>query len=144
MADPALRAHLSETHLRNGHPGPPHDTRCGSSGVPAPCEAKLLDALSPDWKLHHRIAYGPRGGSAYWVDLVLAAPAHIAVEIDGHSHRQTKWKAIDRRKEEFLLSRGFRVIRIPNENVEHALEGVVAFITAVVARPAADQTARPW
>jgi len=42
------------------------------------------------------------------------------------------------------MSCGFRVIRIPNEHVEHDLGAVVGFISAVAARLAADQTARPW
>jgi very-short-patch-repair endonuclease len=77
------------------------------------------------------------------VDLVLST-ACVAVEIDGGSHRYSAQKARDRERDGFLMSRGLRVIRIPNENVLNNLEGVVAFILAVASRPAADQTAQPW
>jgi very-short-patch-repair endonuclease len=42
------------------------------------------------------------------------------------------------------MSRGFRVIRVSNEEVQTNLEDVVAFILAVAARPAAAQEATPW
>jgi very-short-patch-repair endonuclease len=117
----------------------------GETTTPTPCEALLLDALPTGWLLHHRIARDTRRDAANLIEIDLALlAARVAVEVDGRSHRLTAQKAIDRRKEEFYLSRGFRVIRIPNENVEHALDAVVAFITAVAARPAAEQTARPW
>jgi hypothetical protein len=142
MADPAARALIAETHRRNGH-RPPPGPRVGSGGVPAPCEALLLAALPSVWKLHHRIAYGTGVGAAYFVDVALPA-ARVAIEVDGPSHRKTAQKARDRAKEESLLSRGFRVIRIPNENVEHVLDAVVSFIIAVAGRPATEQVARPW
>jgi very-short-patch-repair endonuclease len=116
-----------------------------ANGVPAPMEARLLAAMPADWLLHHRLDRGIGGGatSVVVIDLSLLA-ARVAVEIDGRSHCLTAQKARDREKEEFLLARGFRVIRVSNEQVRTSLEPTVAFITAVAARPAADQTARPW
>ena len=81
--------------------------------------------------------------SAWVIDLVLPA-VRLAVEVDGPSHRKTAQKAIDRAKEEFLMSRAFRAIRVSNEQVLNDLEAVVAFITRVASRPAAVQTARPF
>jgi very-short-patch-repair endonuclease len=104
-------------------------------------EARLLEALPSDWVLHHRV---PRPeGSRYEIDLALA-DIQLAVEIDGLSHRYTTQKAIDRRRGDFLMSRGWRVIRITNEEVRTDLEAVVAFITTVAARPASQQEAAPW
>src|SRR5260370_393732 len=53
-------------------------------------------------------------------------------------------KILDRAKENFLMSRGWRVIRIGNDEVQTNLEGVVAFILAVAARPAAVRKVRPF
>jgi hypothetical protein len=125
--DPAERIKQSEKLKRDGH-RPPPGSGCGSNGVPAPMEARLLAAMPADWLLHHRLDRGIGGGatSLVVIDLSLLA-ARVAVEIDGRSHCLTAQKARDREKEEFLLARGFRVIRVSNEQVRTSLEPTVAF-----------------
>jgi very-short-patch-repair endonuclease len=133
FADPAARAKQSENHKRLGLRVSPDSHY---SGKPTEAETRLAAALLADWLLHHWIG-------KHEVDLVLPS-VRLCVEVDGNSHRKTAQKARDRRKEEFLLSRGQRVIRVSNEEVQTNLDGVVAFITAVAARPAAEHVARPW
>jgi hypothetical protein len=143
-ADPAARARLSETHKRRGIRVPPDSVY---KGGPTKMEVRLLEALpaGSGCTLHHEIPHGSglRGFGMWIVDLALLG-SRLTVEIDGDSHRKSTQKAIDRRKEEFLLSRGLRVIRVSNESVLADLEGVVTFITSVAARPAAVQEARPF
>ena len=137
MADPAARAYLSETMKRLGIQ--PDAPRCGSNGVPAPREAMLLEALQTvqaGWVLHHHV---PRLIGA--LDLPIVS---VAVEVDGRKHNKTAQKARDRAKENFLMSRGWRVIRISNQSVLNDLEWQVAFITRVASRPAAAQEVAPW
>jgi hypothetical protein len=113
-------------------------------------EIRLAAALPAGWPLHHHVPTGSGGRSiakgypTTWVLDIANPVARVAVEVDGLTHRLTTQKAIDRLKEDSLMSRAFRVIRIPNENVLNNLEAVVAFILSVAARPAADQTAQPW
>jgi very-short-patch-repair endonuclease len=143
--DPAERIKQSETMKRLGIQPPPGHNYSGDK--PTKHEALLLADLSSDWLLHHRIARGTAtwSSTARWVEIDLVLPAaRVAVEVDGRSHRLTAQKAIDREKENFCMTCGFRVIRIPNENVIDDIDGVVAFILAVAARPAAEQTARPF
>jgi very-short-patch-repair endonuclease len=133
---------LSETHRRNGHTVPPESAY---RSAPTKEEIRLAAALPARWFLHHRLDRGTKHGARSLVEIDLALPAaRVAVEVDGPGHRLTKQKAIDRRKEDFLMSRGWRVIRVGNEEVRTALEGCDAFITAVAARPACEEEVAPW
>jgi hypothetical protein len=113
-------------------------------------EIRLAAALPASWPLHHHVPTGSGGRSiakgypTTWVLDIANPVARVAVEVDGLTHRLTAQKAIDRRKEDSLMSRAWRVVRVSNEEVQANLEGCVEFITAVAARPAADQTAKPW
>jgi very-short-patch-repair endonuclease len=51
------------------------------------------------------------------VDFYLPKPLKICIEIDGSVHDTDQQKKRDFRKDEYLRSRGFKVIRIKNEDV---------------------------
>lgn len=50
-----------------------------------------------------------------FVDFYLPKPMKVCLEVDGGYHNTPEQKARDRRKDSYLESRGFRVIRITNE-----------------------------
>jgi len=50
-------------------------------------------------------------------DFYIPRPARTVVEIDGGYHSDPKQAARDRRKDAYLRSRGFKVVRVRNEQV---------------------------
>lgn len=53
------------------------------------------------------------------VDFYLPKPHKICIEIDGDYHNSDKQKKKDFAKDCYLKSRGFKIIRIKNENVKN-------------------------
>lgn len=49
----------------------------------------------------------------------------VDVEIDGHQHKQEKYKMSDRRRDEWTISQGWRVLRIEASIVKNSLSSVV-------------------
>jgi hypothetical protein len=75
----------------------------------------------------------PLAKRPYWYRVDIADPVlKIAIEVDGQSHRSVRVKERDRRKTEFLRSRGWRVLRFTNRRILSDLEGVVAEIMSAV------------
>ncbi len=58
------------------------------------------------------------GDGYYIVDFYLPKPYKICIEIDGGYHSTQQQIDYDTRKDRYLSNRGFKVIRILNENVE--------------------------
>ncbi|WP_120010890.1 endonuclease domain-containing protein, partial [Teichococcus vastitatis] len=59
----------------------------------------------------------------------LASLEHqLAIEVDGHTHKQRKWRFLDARKTAVLNALGWRVIRFWNEQVLADLDAVVSEI----------------
>lgn len=56
-----------------------------------------------------------KGDYYCFVDFYLPKPLKVCLEIDGGYHNTTKQQARDKRKTKYLESRGFRVIRLTNE-----------------------------
>lgn len=56
----------------------------------------------------------------------------IAIEVDGHSHKAKKVRAADKRKEEFLLSQGWKVLRFSNQEIEENLSGCVRKVLSMI------------
>ena len=52
----------------------------------------------------------------------------VVIEVDGGYHEQPLQQVDDRRRTEFLESRGYRVIRIRNEEVDSNIQDVIARI----------------
>ena len=54
------------------------------------------------------------------------------IEIDGHSHGETKTKLSDQRRKEFLESKGLKVLRFTNLEVEKNIEGVMVELSEFI------------
>jgi very-short-patch-repair endonuclease len=64
---------------------------------------------------------------SYIVDFVCLA-ARVVVEIDGESHDFVESQRRDARRDQWLASRGYVVLRFTNEDVLSSLEGVLLTI----------------
>jgi very-short-patch-repair endonuclease len=60
----------------------------------------------------------------------------LAIEIDGEAHNRGDNPARDQRRDAYLRSRGFRVLRFPARYVLENLEGAIAAIVAACDEPA--------
>jgi very-short-patch-repair endonuclease len=69
----------------------------------------------------------------YIVDFVSHA-AKVVIEVDGGQHFDDAYEARDARRDNFLRSRGFRVLRFSNYEVMTNLEGVWTVIAAAVGK----------
>ena len=58
--------------------------------------------------------------------------AMLVVEVDGATHATDEEIARDRRREAYLRSRGYRLVRIQNGDVYRRLEDVLATILAAI------------
>jgi very-short-patch-repair endonuclease len=67
----------------------------------------------------------------YIVDFV-SHSAKLVIEVDGGQHFDDAYEARDARRDKFLRSRGFRVLRFSNYDVMTNLEGVWDVIAAAV------------
>ncbi len=77
-------------------------------------------------KFRRQHAIGP------WV-VDFACPAiHLAIEVDGPSHETPDQQAWDKMKEEYLVTSGWRVMRIKNEDVYLVFGEVEAMIVAAI------------
>ena len=72
------------------------------------------------FRRQHRI--GP-----YFVDFACRR-AKLAVEVDGSQHQDRR--GYDARRDSFLRSQGWAVLRVGNEDVLHNLEGVLSAIAS--------------
>ena len=57
-------------------------------------------------------------GISFYIADFLIPDYNIIIEIDGSSHNSDKQKIIDERKDNFYRSRGYKVLRIKNEDVD--------------------------
>ena len=58
----------------------------------------------------------------------------LVIEIDGHSHGETKIKVNDQKRTELLESQGLAVLRFTNAEVERNIEGVMAKLEAFIVK----------
>ncbi|MBB4196927.1 very-short-patch-repair endonuclease [Rhodoblastus sphagnicola] len=68
----------------------------------------------------------------YFADF-LCREHRLIVEIDGATHSTDDEIASDRRREAFLREKGFRLLRVTNDDVFNNLDGVCETILAVLA-----------
>ena len=66
----------------------------------------------------------------YYADLI-CRKQFLVIEIDGHSHDSRQ--EYDARRDAFIRSLGYRILRFMNEDVLKNLEGVVATIAGALA-----------
>ncbi len=78
----------------------------------------------------------------YIADFVSHA-AKIVIELDGGQHYEKVHEAQDARRDNFLRSKGFRVLRFSNYDVMTNLEGVWDVIAAAVGAAAAPSPPSP-
>jgi len=75
---------------------------------------------------HRQTPMGP-----YVVDFICHA-ARLAIEIDGGQHFESKQEQRDARRDAYLASKGFRVLRFNNYDVMINRQGVLETIAAAI------------
>jgi very-short-patch-repair endonuclease len=94
----------------------------------SPAEAILWSALrTGTFKPHHfrrQVPIGP-----YFADFA-AHGAKLIVEVDGSTHFEDAAVEYDARRDAFLRSRGYRVLRLTTLDVHTNLDGVLTAILA--------------
>ncbi len=94
---------------------------------PTYSEAKLWKQLRQlPVRFRRQAPIGP-----YVVDFA-CLPAKLVIEVDGGVHDLTDVALRDLKRDAWLTSQGFRVLRIPNKRIENDLETVVAEISQAV------------
>jgi very-short-patch-repair endonuclease len=96
------------------------------------------EATPTEWRLWQEIRCAKQGVvfrrqvvlRGFIVDFYASA-AKVVVEVDGASHGQRT--AADRRRDRVLGAFGYRVVRVPAEEVSSKLEAVLARIRSAVA-----------
>ena len=110
----------------------------GGNGTPIPRpQQALVDALGPDWTVEFVVATGPNRSPGfpphYKIDIANKG-AMAAIEVDGKSHCLLARKQMDRKKEKFLASRGWTVLRFSNEAAMERLEECVQTVLSTTSR----------
>jgi very-short-patch-repair endonuclease len=80
------------------------------------------------FKFVRQEAIGP-----YFVDFVCREEKFV-VEVDGATHSSDEETARDERRTSFLLSRGYRLTRVANDEVYRNMNGVLETILAAIER----------
>ena len=124
MSMPGIREKATASLIAAGHKP---KTRGGNGKPPSLPEQRLASALGRPW----RPVVVPTGGripglrpTHYKIDLG-HEELKIAIELDGNSHLMKVRKAADKRKDEFLRSQGWSVLRFLNEEILNDLVSVL-------------------
>jgi len=80
---------------------------------------KFLNKKQQVFKFRRQHGIGP-----FIVDFYLPNKK-IAIEIDGSIHNNIIRQAYDQRREEFLISKGIKVIRFTNEEIKYNIDEVI-------------------
>jgi hypothetical protein len=114
----------------------------GGNGTGMTVPQKLLSARL-GWEAEYVVTTGMGLGSGYpnHYKIDLAEPQlKVAVEIDGKSHELPDRKAQDRKKEAWLQSRGWTVLRFRNQEVlettDMVVEAILKAAKSSISRPA--------
>ena len=96
-------------------------------------EARLWNLLrrEPFDAFHFRrqAPFGP-----YYADFA-SHPAKLIIEVDGSQHNDDAAVAYDARRSAFLMSRGYRVLRIASVDVLTNMQGVYVMVAAALRLP---------
>jgi hypothetical protein len=110
---PGVRENVRQTHQRRGV----QPTFRGGNGQLTRPQEQLLEKLGTGWFAEYVITTDrprPKGMPKNY-KLDIANPSQkIAIELDGVSHGMIARREEDKRETAFLLSRGWRVLRISN------------------------------
>lgn len=94
--------------------------------MPIP-EARLWNALRALRPLGYHFRRQVEIGQRYYVDFC-CHNAGLVIEVDGDTHFIGDAPERDRVRDRFLEGEGYRVLRVPNGEVMHNLEGVMRLI----------------
>lgn len=128
----SVRLKMTETLHRIGH----RPKTRGGNGNPIPEPQRMIaDALQ--WETEVIVRTGFKSGSKgrpnhYKIDVANRALL-IAIEIDGGSHFSRARQAQDKRKDHFLLSKGWLVMRFMNKEILSNLEACINAIRSAEA-----------
>jgi Protein of unknown function (DUF559) len=134
MASAETRAKMSETLKRIGHA--PTVRGGNGKGLTTP-QAALLSALAAyDPIAEHTVRTGFYRGvggmpSHYKIDIALPGKM-IAIEIDGGSHGTLERIKQDAKKDAFLVSAGWRVLRFTNRQILESMPTCYSRVVALV------------
>lgn len=97
--------------------------------------ATLLDALAIDYHmqvLFHDYWLDHYGVSAFHVDFVIYTPACVIFEIDSSTRHGWRQRRRTRMRDEFLAAQGFRVVHIPEKDLQRSPRTVASRIWSLV------------
>lgn len=143
VKDPEVRAKAHAVLRSQGFP-----SLTGGNGR-GPTEPQRLLAEAMGWPMEHVVPTGrPRSpGLPTHYKLDIAEPSlMVAIEVDGHSHTTARVAAADARKEAFLRSRGWTVLRFSNRSVMTDMPTVLKAITSTTSKrePVTTSRAASW
>lgn len=110
----------------------------GGNGKPLPdTQVKLLKRLSGEWTAEFVVqthTYRGSGLSTHYKIDIANPNLLIAIEVDGRSHCCLLRQSQDLKKEKFLKSKGWRVLRFTNYQINADIEAVLNAITTISGR----------
>lgn len=137
-----VRQKMSATLQQIGHK--PRVQGGNGRGLTEP-QWRLMNAVSglePEYILKTGMKRG--SGYPYHYKLDLAMPSvRLAVEVDGGSHQSLERRQQDAKKDNFLKSNGWTVLRFTNQEVMCNLEAVRQTVTSTISRLRETTTTSP-
>lgn len=139
MKNPNTREKVQQSLQTMGHKPPVQGGN--GRGLTAPQAALLETAqdLTPEYVVATRMGRHSGYPNHYKIDLA-HAPTKLAIEVDGYSHASLARRDQDRKKDRFLMSIGWTVLRFTNQEVMDDLEGVSQTVTSTISRLRATTT----
>jgi hypothetical protein len=132
MSRPEVRAKVS-TKLRAMGWKPPVQ---GGNGRPIPIAQQAL-AAALGWPCEVAIPTGvPRDGrfpTCYKIDIASEA-LKVGIEVDGGSHGTLERRALDAKRDQFMASIGWTMLRFSNEDVTTNLSGCVQKVLSTISK----------
>jgi len=99
-------------------------------------EIRLWKALRMLRSQGHHFRRQVEIGRRYYVDFCCHA-SKLVIEVDGETHFVGNTPERDQVRDAFLIGEGYRVLRVPNDQVMHNLDGVMMLVlNALTADPA--------
>ena len=133
MSNPDTRQKVSKT-LKNMNWKPP--VHCGNGHgltIPQTLLLKELEGFLPEYVVKTGYSQKDSHGYPTCYKIDLANPElMIAVEVDGYSHCSLKNQERDRKKENFLISKGWKVFRFKNKEILESLNLCVQKVKSMI------------
>mgnify|MGYP000867261267 CR=1 FL=1 len=141
MHDPDTREKMAKSLKRIGH-GP--NIRGGNGTGPTICEAALAEALGASLNLivMTKMKRGTGFPSHYKIDLGFV-DLRLGIEVDGGSHNAMERRQQDAKKQEFLESIGWTLLRFTNREVTEDLAACVRTATFTISKLKGNPTTLP-